>query len=74
MNTSTTLDEPILDDKTPALQPTPKVIAKSIQKINDFDNWLLNCIPPKPKVVNESLKSFKNVIKNCTTRQTLHFN
>ena len=30
VNTSAILDEPILDDKTPVLQPTPNFIAKSI--------------------------------------------
>ena len=84
----------ILDDTTPALQPTPKFIAKSmllhafikdqryqryqkrskISKIKDFGNWLLDYIPPKRKEVDEALDSFKNLIKNCTTRETLHSN
>ena len=34
-----------------------------MQKIKDFDNWLLNYIPPKPKVVDKVLESFKNKIK-----------
>ena len=66
----------ILDDTTPVLPPvpTPKFIAKCMQKIKDFGNWLLDYIPPKRKVVDEALESFKNLIKNCTTRDTLHFN
>ena len=36
VNTSAILDDPILDDKTPVLQPTPSFIAKSIQKIKDL--------------------------------------
>ena len=40
MITGAILDDPILDDKTPVLQPTPNFIAKSIQKIKDFSNWL----------------------------------
>ena len=36
VNTSAILDEPILDDKTPVLQPTSNFISKSIQKIKDF--------------------------------------
>ena len=34
-----------------------------MQKIKDFGEWLLNCIPPKPKVVDKLLESFKNKIK-----------
>ena len=51
VNTSAILDDPILDDTTPVLQSTPKFIAKSIEKIKDFGIWLLDYIPPKPKVV-----------------------
>ena len=51
-NTSAILNDPITDDKTPVLQTVPNVIAKSIQKIRDFGNWLLDYIPPKPKVVD----------------------
>ena len=38
VNTSAILDDPIMDVKTPVLQPTPSFIAKSIQKIKDFAN------------------------------------
>ena len=62
-NTSAFLDDPIMDDNTPVLQPTPKFVAKSMQKIKDFGNWFLDYIPPKPKVVDEALESFKNLIK-----------
>ena len=62
-NASAILDNPILVDDTPVLQPTPKFIAKSMQKNKDFGNWLLHYIPPKPKVVDEALESFKNLIK-----------
>ena len=34
-----------------------------MQKIKDFGEWLLNCIPSKPKVVDKVLESFKNKIK-----------
>ena len=67
VNISAILDDPILDDKTTVLQPTPSFIAKSIQKIKDFSNWLLDYIPPKPKMVDEALELFKNLLKNCTT-------
>ena len=59
VNTGAILDDPILDDTTPVLQPTPKFIAKSMQKIKDFCNCLLDCLPPKPKLVDETLESFK---------------
>ena len=62
VNTSAILDEPILDDNTPVLQPTPKFIAKSMQKIKADGNWLLDYIPPKPKVVDEAPDSLKNLI------------
>ena len=35
VNTSAILDEPILDNNTSVLQPTPKFIAKSMQNIKD---------------------------------------
>ena len=38
VNTSAILDQPILEDNTPVLQPTPKFIAKSVQKIKDCWN------------------------------------
>ena len=47
VNTSANLDDPIPDDITPVLQPTQKFIARSIQKIKDFGNWLLGYMPPK---------------------------
>ena len=72
VNTSAILDDPILDDKTPVLQPISSFIAKSIQKITDFGNWLLDYIPPKPKVVDEALESFKNRIKK-NVQQERHF-
>ena len=34
-----------------------------IQEIKDFGEWLLNFIPPKPKVVDKVLESFKKKIK-----------
>ena len=74
MNTSEILDQPILDDKTPVLQPTPNFIAKSMQKIKVFGNWLLDYIAPNLKVVDEAVESLKNLIKNCTTRETLPSN
>ena len=70
MNTSAILDQQILDDNTPALKPTQKFFAKSVQKIKDCWNWLLDYIAPKPKVIDEDLESLKNKLKNCTTRET----
>ena len=34
-----------------------------MQKIKDFGEWLFNYIPPKPKVVDKVLESFKKKIK-----------
>ena len=76
---SNIFDEQISNDPTPILQPTPwrpsnfavkstqniiKFLTNGMQKIKDFGNWLLNYIPPKPKVVDKVLESFKNKIKN----------
>ena len=69
MNASAILDDPILDDKTIVLQPTPSLIATSIQKIKDFGYWLLDYIPPKTKVVDEALESIKNLIKKLYSKR-----
>ena len=43
-----------------------------MQKIKDFGEWLLNNIPPKSKVVDKVLESFKNHIKkNYEKRDSL---
>ena len=83
---SNIFDESIPNDPTPVEQPTPwrpsnvmmkvkqntkKFFTKSMQKMKDFGEWLLNYIPPKPKVVDKVLESFKNKIKKCTKRGIL---
>ena len=86
---SNIFDEPIPNDPTPVLQPSPwrpsnialknkrnikNIAAKSMQNtkkfftmgmqnFKDFGDWLLNYIPPKLKVVDKVLESFKNKIK-----------
>ena len=86
---SSIFDEPIPNDPTPVLQPTPwrpsnvarkvkrnikyfaaknkqrtqKIFTKGMQTIKEFVEWLLNYIPPKPKVVDKELESSKNKIK-----------
>ena len=45
------------------MQKTTKLFTMGMQKIKDFGEWLLNYIPPKPKVVDKVLESFKNKIK-----------
>ena len=69
MNTSAILDETILDGNIPVLQPIPKVIAKSMQKVKDLGNWSLDYIPLKSKVVDEALESFKNIIKKLYNKR-----
>ena len=44
------------------MQTTQNFFTKGMQKIKDFGEWLLNYIPPKPKVVDKVLESFKNKI------------
>ena len=73
MKTSAILNERILDDKTPVLQPTPNFIAKSIHKIKDFSHFLLDNIPRKPQVVDEALESFKNRIKKLYNKRDTSF-
>ena len=36
-------------------------------------NWLLDYIPPKPKVVDEALESFKNLIKKLYIKRDTSF-
>ena len=76
---SNIFDEPIPNDPIPISQPTPwrpsniatkvnenkkKFFTMGTQKIKDFGEWLLNYIPPKPKVVEKVLEYVKN--KNLT--------
>ena len=85
---SSIFDEPIPNDPTPVLQQTPwrpsnfaakskqnikNVVTKGMQKIKDFGNWLLNYFPPKPKVVDKVLKSFKNKIKKMYEKRHTSF-
>ena len=44
-----------------------------MQKIKDFGEWLLNYIPPKPKVIDTVLESFKNKIKNMYEKKDTFF-
>ena len=70
MTKSNIFDESIPNDPTPVLQSTPSrpsnVTTKDKQnikeKIKDFGDWLLNYIPPKPKVIHKVLESFENKI------------
>ena len=78
---SNIFDEPISNDPTAVLQPTPwrpsNVTTKDKQnikqKIKDFGEWLLNYIPPKPKVVDKVLESFKNKIKKIKEKRDTLF-
>ena len=44
-----------------------------MQKTKDFGEWLLNYIPPKPKVVDKVLESFKNKIKKMYEKRDTLF-
>ena len=44
-----------------------------MQKIKDFGEWLLNYIPPKPKVVDKVLESFKYKIKKLYEKRDTLF-
>ena len=45
------------------MKKTNNFFTMGMQKIKDFSEGLLNYIPPKRKVVDKVLKSFKNKIK-----------
>ena len=77
---SNIFDEPIPNDPTPVSQPTPwrssnittkvkqnikNVFTKGMPKDKDLAEWVLNYIPPKPKVVEKVLETFKIKIKFC---------
>ena len=76
---SNIFDESIPNDPTQVLQPTPwrssNVTTKDNQnikqKIKDFGEWLLNYIPPKSKVVDKVLESFKIKLKQCMKKGLL---
>ena len=57
-----------------SMQTTTNFFTKGMQKIKDFGEWLLNYMPPKPKVVDKVLESFKNKIKKCMKRETVPSN
>ena len=69
MNTSAIFDETILDGNIPVLQPIQKFIAKSMQKVKDLGNWSLDYILLEPKVVDEALESFQNLIKKMYNKR-----
>ena len=46
---------------------------KAYKKIKNFGNWLLDYIPPKPKVVDEALELFKNLIKKLYNKRDTSF-
>ena len=72
--------DPIPNDPTPVLQPTPsrpsnittKVKLNIKQIIKYFGEWLLNYIPPKPNVVNKVLSLLKIKLKKYERRDTLY--
>ena len=45
------------------MQKTKNFFTMGMQKTTDFGEWLLNYIPPKPKVVDKVLESFKSKVK-----------
>ena len=51
------------------MQKKKKFFTMGMQKIKDFGEWLLNYIPPKPKVVDKVFESFKNKIKKIMKRE-----
>ena len=49
------------------------LLLKAYKKIKDFGEWLLDYVSPKPKVVDEALESFKNVIKKLYNKRDTSF-
>ena len=50
-----------------------KLITEGMQKVKDFGEWLLNTIPPKPKVVDKVLEPFKTKIKKMYEKRDTLF-
>ena len=55
------------------MRKTKNFFTKGMQKIKDFGGWLLNYIPPKPKVVDTVLEYFKNKIKEIYEKRDTLF-
>ena len=78
---SNIFDESIPNDPTAVLQPTPwrssNVTTNDKQNIKQnikvFGEWLLNYIPPKPKVVDKVLESFEIKIKQIYEKRDTLF-
>ena len=51
------------------MQKTQNFFTMGVQKINDFGDWLLNYIPPKPKVVDKVLDLLKTKLKKFMKRE-----
>ena len=79
---SNIFDEQIPNDSSPILQSThwrpsnfaakskqniKKFFTKCMQKIKDFGEWLLDYIPPKPKVVESFKKKIKKLYEKSDT-------
>ena len=52
-NVATKVKQNIKNFAAKNMQTTHNFFTKGMQKIKDFGNWLLNYIPPKPKVVSK---------------------
>ena len=55
------------------MQKKTNFVTMGMQKIKDFGEWLLNYIPPKPKVVDTVLESFKNKVKKIYEKRDTLF-
>ena len=56
------------------MQTTINFFTTGMQKIKYFGNWLLNYIPPKPKVVDKVIEYFKTKLEKCMKREILPSN
>ena len=70
---SSLLDEPVRDN-TPTLTPVkasvPARVMKAIKnKVNKWTDWFLSYIPPKPKIVDSALESFKQQIQKLYKKE-----
>ena len=55
------------------MQKITNIFTMGMQKIEDFGDWLLNYIPPKPKMADTVLESFKNKIKKIYEKRATLF-
>ena len=74
VNTRAILDDPILDDKTPVLQPAQNCIAKSIKKSKILVIGCWTTYRQNQRWLMKLSNHLRIKLKNCKTKETLPSN